>query len=276
MNDKRPMEAPILTGDTRLSVVLDAVPCALEYIVSLRPHDFERLHHPFMRKYMPPRISLARVAAMAGIPAEKLLRDLRVLAGQDALGEVVCPTTASLPQSPCDPPPWMRGIEWKSLRCVDVLPIDNALGDPFPPISVAVKRMQPGEVIVLLHRWEPQPLYDIWQKMGIEWFSERVKGDEWHVFLFKPPTHPVPSPAPSIAIELRYLSEAEAAPRVVAMFEQLQGGQSLEITGASPCVEEQVRAAMEKQHGGAHEWQSEAAAPDKTLIRITAQKRSDL
>ena len=69
MSTNRQDRGPLLiSGDTRLNRVLDAIPTALDYIVSLRPHDFDRLHNPFMRKHMSPRISLRRVAAMVGIP----------------------------------------------------------------------------------------------------------------------------------------------------------------------------------------------------------------
>ena len=70
----------VISPDTRLSQILDAVPGALEYIVALDPHDFERLKHPMLRRYMSPRISLRRVAAIAEISEERLLDDLGRLA----------------------------------------------------------------------------------------------------------------------------------------------------------------------------------------------------
>lgn len=275
-SDQKPAELPLLTGDTRLSVVLDAVPGALEWVVALRPHDFERLHNPFMRRYMPARISLRRVARMAEVPEAQLLRGLRALAGQSA-PEKPLAAPEILPQSPPEPPFWMDEIEADSVRRVDVRPIDDVLGDPFPPISIAIKRMSPGEVIVLLHRWEPQPLYDIWAQMNIEWFSRQKAANEWHVFIHKPPTHPVPAPALVVVIELRHLSPEEAAPRVVAMFEQLRYGQtsaapSLDISGASTKIESQIRNAMEARHGGAFVWTREAGGQGKTRIRITANQ----
>jgi hypothetical protein len=72
---------PPLSGDTRVNQVLDAIPGALDYIVSLDPHDFQRLRHPALRRYMGPRISLLRrVAAIAGVPEgslDRVRQDLR-------------------------------------------------------------------------------------------------------------------------------------------------------------------------------------------------------
>ncbi len=256
------MNELLLDGDTRLSVVLKEIPGALDYIVALRPHDFERLRHPFMGKYMPPRISLRRVAAMAEIPEVQLLRALKQLAGQDcatmesAIGPAV--------QSPIAPPTWMKGVETETLHAVDVRPIDDVLGDPFPPISVAVKRMAPGAIIVLFHRWEPQPLYDIWQKMGIDWFARQLADDEWQIFIYKPADYRRPNPAVEIAIELRHLSDEEIAPRVVALLKELKAGQRLEITGATPESRARMRQALD-ECGVDYEWSENEAAGKPTL-----------
>ncbi len=60
----QPSAVPGISAETRLSQVLDAVPGALDYIVSLNAHDFGRLRNPVLRRYMSSRISLRRVAAM--------------------------------------------------------------------------------------------------------------------------------------------------------------------------------------------------------------------
>ena len=259
-----------LNGETRLSKALETIPGALEYIIALNPHDFSRLHNPFMRKYMSPRISLRRVAAMTGISEHQLLQELAAL---DAGREYSRPQTeesVELPQSPTAPPHWMDGIEIESLHQVNVLPIDDFLGDPFIPISIAFKRMQPRGVVLLRHRWEPQPLYDIWRKIGLEWFARQVAEDEWHIFIYKPPTFPIPSPADTIILEVRHLQEGEAAPRVVAVFEQIRTLQHLEITGATPDAAQQMRQAMDEYHRNQFRWEEMENATGKPMILITS------
>ena len=79
--------AAILNGDLRLSQLLDAHPETLDYIVSLNPHDFQRLRNPVLRRYMAARISLARIALMVGRPEPLLLADLQaVIDGEPAGG----------------------------------------------------------------------------------------------------------------------------------------------------------------------------------------------
>jgi hypothetical protein len=181
---------PFITGETRLNIVLDTLPGALEYIVALNPHDFARLHNPVMRKFMSPRITLRRVAAMAGLTEAQLLAGL---AGLGDAGSRPVPAGSdgaaapALPQSPTVPPAWLEGRADADLPWVDLLPLDDTQGDPFPPVSRAVKAMPPGSVIGLRHRWQPQPLYDIWARMGLEWFARQVAPDEWRIYVYKPP-----------------------------------------------------------------------------------------
>ena len=42
---------------TRLKEALDLDPRVAEYVISLNPHDFERLRNPLMRRLMAPRIT---------------------------------------------------------------------------------------------------------------------------------------------------------------------------------------------------------------------------
>ena len=57
-----------VTGASKLSKALQLHEDVLEYVISLNPHDFERLRNPLMRRLMPPRISLARIARMTDTP----------------------------------------------------------------------------------------------------------------------------------------------------------------------------------------------------------------
>ncbi len=180
-----------ITGETRLNVALDNIPGAVEYIVSLNPHDFARLNNPLMRKLMSPRISLRRVAAMAGMSEAELLEHLAALGG-DVEVRTTAPVglTAPLtsPQSPTAPPAWMAEVTDDRIPWVDLLPIDDTQGDPFAPVSIAVKEMAAGTVVGVRHRWQPQPFYDVWARMGIAWFARQVTADEWHIYVYKPPT----------------------------------------------------------------------------------------
>lgn len=260
-----------LSGRTRLKEVLDSIPGALEYIVSLNPHDFKRLFNPFMRKYMSPRISLERVAAIAGVPLGEMLAKLHELAGEprNDLADLASLSSSNpLPQSPAAPPDWMKLADNPDLHWINLLPLDEMLGDPLPPIVVAIKNMPPGGVLGIKHHWEPQPLYDIWQKMQLEWFARQAGPEEWHIFVYKPLKIMPSVQAPVVFVELRHLPPHESVLRVGLMFEQLQPGQVLEITGATGQTEGLVRQAFEKNYPGQYDWQTNFEG-DKPVIRVS-------
>ncbi len=170
---------------TRLSEALAAHPSILEYIISLNPHDFERLRNPILRKVMPPRITVGRVAAIAGVPAPEVLAKIHELAGlpaYDGDNEI----DLSLPQSSAEQPEWMNGVDLTQIKWVDLAPIDEALGDPMPPINIAVNTSKPGDVIGIIHKWEPQPLYDIWESRGLDFWAQQIEPDVWHIFVHRP------------------------------------------------------------------------------------------
>lgn len=133
---------------------------------------------------MPVRITLRRIATMAKIPEQDFLDNINTLAGQPL--ELVDPNGAPLAVSPEQAPSWMEMIDEKQIPWVNVLIGDERLDDPMPPINTAVNALKPGEVVGIKHKWEPQPLFDIWDLRGFEYWTRKVSADEWHIFVHKP------------------------------------------------------------------------------------------
>ncbi len=172
-----------IDGNTRLNKVLDLDPKVVDYVVSLRPHDFHRLRNPMMRRLMSPRISLTRVAAMAEVPLAELLQHIAAL-GQVTVGDTV---VQALPQSSSIRPDWIPTNEANIEQEVDLLPIDETLDtDPMRLVAPAIKALPPNDILRVRHKWEPQPFYDVWSKMGnIVWFAEQKSDDEWWIWVRK-------------------------------------------------------------------------------------------
>jgi hypothetical protein len=80
----------------------------------------------------------------------------------------------------------METVDENKIQWVDVLAGDEKLLDPMPPINIGVNSIKPGEVLGVKHKWEPQPLFDIWQARGFEFWSKQIGPDEWHIFVYKP------------------------------------------------------------------------------------------
>lgn len=171
-----------MNGQTKLSEALKYNPDILDYVISLNPHDFERLRNPLMRRVMPVRITLQRLALMLNIPEQEFLNKINTLAGQP-LEQAV---QTEMPISPMAPPAWFERVDEKQIKWVDVLPGDEKLEDPMPPINIAVNGLKAGEVLGIKHKWQPQPLFDIWSKRGFEYWTRKMDADEWHIFVRRP------------------------------------------------------------------------------------------
>jgi len=260
-----------LTAETRLAKALDAIPGALDYVVGLNPHDFGRLHNPILRKYMAPRITLGRIAAMVNMPEERLLHDLAAL-GDETIQVATPAAPVSRPRSPASPPSWLQAAEAEGLHHVDVLRIDAAAGDPLPPINMAIKRLAQGATLVIHHRWEPQPLYDVWAKMGLEWFARQESDDTWQIFVHRPPNVLATGAEVSPTVDLRHLPDGERTPRLIAMFEQLRPGEALGVLAEPSAWLDAVRTAFEQAHDDEADWQP-ATPSDRFDIRIVKLAR---
>jgi uncharacterized protein (DUF2249 family) len=171
-----------ISSQTRLSEVLDLDPRVVDYIVSLKPELFERLHHPTMRRVMAQRVTVGRVAAMAQVPTHDVLQALAELADVTVDAS---PAHLAPPQSPRERPTWLDAQHQDAVQTLDLRVLHDDLAvDLLPIVLRAVKALAPGEVLCLTHRWEPQPLYDIWATMkGIEWFADQRAEDEWRVWV---------------------------------------------------------------------------------------------
>ncbi len=183
MIDQQDKVTSMLKPETKLSKALGLHPDVLPYIISLNSHDFERLNAPLMRQLMPPRITLTRLAIMVGMPTNELINGIYAAAHIEATATTGVQLEQPLPSNLPKAPEWIMN---EIVEVVDLLEGDEQLDtDPFVPLFPALKRVQVGEVLLMKHKWEPQPLYDVWIKLGVEYFSVEKSLDEWWVYLRK-------------------------------------------------------------------------------------------
>jgi hypothetical protein len=123
---------------------------------------------------------------MTHVPLAELLAHIAALSGANVEADVV---EHDLPQSPAEPPRWVVEAPPDTVEEVNLLSIDTTLdADPMLPVMHAVKALIPGAVMCIRHKWEPQPFYDIWSKMGdVEWYAAETASDEWHIWVRRTP-----------------------------------------------------------------------------------------
>ena len=133
---------------------------------------------------MPPRITLARIATMVDKPVEEIIQGIYDAAKMKRKDHIVYDdNSSSLPTNPVEPPAWVNN---EVVAIIDLLESDERLDtDPFVPLFPALKHAAVGDLILLKHKWEPQPLYDVWQKLGVAYYAQQKSEDEWWIYLQK-------------------------------------------------------------------------------------------
>ena len=100
------------------------------------------------------------------------------------------------------------------------------------------------------HRWEPQPLYDIWAKMDLEWFAQQIGADEWYIFVHRPAVVHAFAIRAVIGAEVGSIPPTEVVARLQVLAEQLQPGQTLEATGLGGDRVAETATALRERLGG--------------------------
>jgi|SRR5882672_582971 len=169
--------AGTIAPHAKLSAALDLAPGVVDDIVSLNPHDFERLRKPLMRRLMAPRITPDCVATMVGVPVAEVLAKIGALSGAATAGAAA---RAPLPQSPEARPAWLTAAVFEEVR---LGAMDETLeADPMLPTMAAIQALKPGDVLKVRHKGEPQPFYDLWMRIGgLEGYSEQAGPEEWGI-----------------------------------------------------------------------------------------------
>jgi len=205
---------------------------------------------------------------MAGLTPAELLEGFSRADPDLHVEEPAAAESSLVPAAPAERPAWLRTVDQGAIHWVDELAVDDVGGDPFPSISLAVRQLAPGGVLGIRHRWEPRPLYDMWSKMGLDWFAEPAGPDAWHIFVHRP--HGVASfpIKPVVGAEVGPLPAAERAPRIVSLAQQLEAGQTLEVSGLPPAEAESVAAAVRERLGQTVSWEPQPPGAKGVVVHL--------
>ncbi|MEF8851734.1 MAG: DUF2249 domain-containing protein [Haloarculaceae archaeon] len=68
----------------------------------------------------------------------------------------------------------------EEVRTLDVREVD---GEPFAAVVAALGGLSEDETLVLVNSFEPEPLYGVLAERGLDYETERVDDEEWHVHI---------------------------------------------------------------------------------------------
>ena len=168
----------VVHPEMKVAEVLRRWPQLLQVFLEASP-AFQRLKNPLLRRTMPRLVTVAQAARIGGLEPEELVARLNRALGVEAHPRLPL-NEESLLGAP--PPAWLSAPVGFQL---DVRPILEAGGEPFPHIMAAAKEVEPGKRLVLEVLFEPVPLYRVLARQGFLAWCERVGEGHYRAHFYR-------------------------------------------------------------------------------------------
>ena len=228
---------PVAATD-RVSDVLARDEALVDVFVRHAPH-FEKLRNASLRRVMARLVTVEQAARMAGVPVDRLVRDLNAALGIQTTS-APAPTTAESSSARSEGRASHRPASLREVE-LDLRDDMRAGREPFSRIMAAVAALGPHEALRLRTIFEPVPLFALLAKRGLEHEATRHSADDWSVWFWRAASEgttddpSMPDAAPSGAaadrqtvwLDVRGLEPPEPLVRTLAALETLPEGHEL-------------------------------------------------
>jgi len=167
-----------ITPETKIGDFLEAHPELQEALIERVP-QFAKLRNPILRRTVAKLATVEQAARIAGLPTAELVRFLRELtgeAGATAGGDAPAPAEEARPS-------WAEGDPRTTLDAEALL----AGGEhPLASTRRALAQLVPGEALVLLSGFRPEPLLDQMKQEGMSCWCGTKEGGGFETWILKP------------------------------------------------------------------------------------------
>ena len=152
---------------TKLSELIKAYPQLRSRLSEVNP-KFKMLSSP-MGNIMIPKTTVADMIERSGMSEEDLIKGITdLIADIESSGKIN------------NEPEWFSQIS--SFKEMDVR---NAQGNFFPALREQAAKMQIGEGLEIIQKFEPLPLYEVMDGLGFERLTKQLSENEWHVYFYR-------------------------------------------------------------------------------------------
>lgn len=156
-----------INTQTKLSELIKTYPQLRGRLSEVNP-KFKMLSTP-MGNIMIPKTTVADMIERSGMSEEDLIKGITALI-----------TDIESSSKINNEPEWLFQIS--SFKEMDVR---NAQGNFFPALREQAAKMQIGEGLEIIQKFEPLPLYEVMDGLGFERFTKQLSENEWHVYFYR-------------------------------------------------------------------------------------------
>lgn len=167
-----------INAQTKISTLIKAHPDALERIVAISP-DFKKLRHPFLRKLMAGRTTIAMAARIGGCKPEDFFAALAPLG---FIPDAASSNNEIINSEPSNNPP-LPQLQWITF---DVRPILDQDQDPLRSIQEKIKALKPDQGLIIINRFAPAPLISLIEKQGFNSQVRQIEENLFQTYFFRP------------------------------------------------------------------------------------------
>jgi len=168
-----------ITPETKIVAFLEAHPELQEPLIARVP-EFAKLRNPILRRTVGKLATVDQAARIAGIPTAELVRFLRDLVGEAGSGSEGSP---ALPAADEPRPGWAR--PGTVAITLDAQALLSAGEHPLARIRRALPQLEPGQTLLLLSDFRPEPLLDQFRKEGILCWCGQEEPGRFQTWLLK-------------------------------------------------------------------------------------------
>ncbi len=161
-----------ITSQSKLFDVLEAYPQLEDQIVHIAP-PFKNLKNPVLRRTVGRLATLAQVAQIGGMDANRLVNTLRRAVGQVELS--VQPSVEMLVNIPREEndPDWVAGEPQFTVNGTELLERGEV---PLAKVNELLAQMDEGRYLLLVTTFEPSPILDAMSKQNRRVFHKVIVG----------------------------------------------------------------------------------------------------
>ncbi len=156
-----------INKQTKLSDLIKAYPDLRKRLCEVNP-KFKLLTTP-MGNIMIPKATVQDMIERSGMPEAELISGIEKL-----ISELDSKNSGNADIS------WQDKIS--SFKKMD---LRNAQGNFFPSLRDQVSKMEVGEGIEIVQKFEPLPLYEVMDGLGFERLTKQTDENEWHVYFYR-------------------------------------------------------------------------------------------
>ncbi|MEJ5303253.1 MAG: DUF1858 domain-containing protein [Bacteroidales bacterium] len=166
-------EKLIITPRTKVYDILEAYPQLEEKLIEMVP-AFEKLRNPVLRRTITRITNLGQAAAIAGVPVETLVNQLRKEVGQDIA------TFEEAQKDFQQKPKWVDELPLGGE--LDARPMLAAGEHPVGQVIADLQKLETGKKYHLITPFLPVPLIDKAMGLGFSHWAERINDNEYHIY----------------------------------------------------------------------------------------------